>query len=102
MPGYIAALAASEYGRSYFLACAKRSTNLASINSTQLKAFPVPLAPLPLQSMLESTIDTALNAVRAADHVATRLSIERESIANRLFTGRLGYGRTSVASEVSA
>jgi|JRYF01.1.fsa_nt_gb type I restriction enzyme S subunit len=102
MPGYIAALAASEYGRSYFLACAKRSTNLASINSTQLRAFPVPLAPLPLQSMLESTIDTALNAVRAADHVATRLSIERESIANRLFTGRLGYGRTSVAPEASA
>ena len=39
--GYLAALAASEYGRTYFLSCAKRSTNLASINSTQLKAFPV-------------------------------------------------------------
>ena len=45
-PGYLSALAASEYGRSYFLSCAKRSTNLASINSSQLKAFPVVLPPL--------------------------------------------------------
>lgn len=45
-PGYLSALAASEHGRTYFLSCAKRSTNLASINSSQLKAFPVILPPL--------------------------------------------------------
>ena len=39
-PGYLSALAGSEYGRTYFLSCAKRSTNLASINSSQLRAFP--------------------------------------------------------------
>lgn len=46
---FLAALAASDYGKTYFLSCAKRSTNLASINSTQIKEFPVLLPPLPEQ-----------------------------------------------------
>lgn len=44
LPEYLALLSASSYGRRYFVACSKQSTNLASINSTQLKAFPVPWA----------------------------------------------------------
>jgi type I restriction enzyme, S subunit len=35
--------------RAYFLRCAKRTTNLASINMTQLRALPVPLPALGLQ-----------------------------------------------------
>jgi len=31
----------APYGRQYFLSCAKQTTNLASINSSQLKEFPV-------------------------------------------------------------
>ena len=38
---YLAYLAGSQYGKNYFLSCSKQTTNLASINSTQLKAFPV-------------------------------------------------------------
>jgi type I restriction enzyme, S subunit len=46
VPMFLSALSGSEYGRGYFLSCAKRSTNLASINSSQLKSFPVLLPPL--------------------------------------------------------
>jgi len=42
---YLSLLAGSPYGKSYFLKCSKQSTNLASINSTQLKKFPVLLPP---------------------------------------------------------
>ncbi|HKP04751.1 MAG TPA: restriction endonuclease subunit S [Chthoniobacterales bacterium] len=35
--------------RQYFLRCAKRTTNLASINMQQLRKLPVPLPPLELQ-----------------------------------------------------
>jgi hypothetical protein len=45
-PWYLAALARSPYGRSFFLGCAKRSSNLASINKSQVSAFRVPLMPL--------------------------------------------------------
>jgi Restriction endonuclease S subunits len=45
-PWYLAALARSPYGRSYFLRCAKRSSNLASVNKGQVSALLVPLHPL--------------------------------------------------------
>lgn len=40
-PEYLAYLTQSGYGKAYFLNVAHRTTNLASINSTKLKAFPV-------------------------------------------------------------
>jgi type I restriction enzyme S subunit len=45
LPEFLAALASSAHGRRYFQLSSKQSTNLASINSTQLKEFPVPLPP---------------------------------------------------------
>lgn len=42
-PWYLAAVARSPYGRSYFLRAAKRSSNLASINKTQVRDFLIPL-----------------------------------------------------------
>jgi len=39
----------TPFVRAYFLRCAKRTTNLASINMTQLRALPVQLPPIPLQ-----------------------------------------------------
>ncbi len=41
VPRFLAYQMQSPYGRQYFLACAKQTTNLASINSSQLKKFPV-------------------------------------------------------------
>ena len=46
---YLATVVGSTYGKSYFLRVAKRTTGIASINRTQLGAFPVPIAPLPMQ-----------------------------------------------------
>ena len=40
---YLAAVSASPYGKAFFVLASKQSTNLASINSTQLKSFPIPL-----------------------------------------------------------
>ena len=51
-PEYLALLTTSGHGRRYFLGCAKRTTNLASINATQLRQFPMLLPPPPEQSRL--------------------------------------------------
>ncbi len=48
-PEYLAALLHTQYAKEYFLRCAKRTSNLAFVNSTQVKAFPVPEPPLTLQ-----------------------------------------------------
>lgn len=68
-PGYLSALAASEYGRSYFLSCAKRSTNLASINSSQLKAFPVVLPPLSEQRAISRILAAWAKAIDATEQL---------------------------------
>jgi type I restriction enzyme S subunit len=41
MPEYLSYWSASPYGKKYFVLSSKQSTNLASINSSQLKKFPV-------------------------------------------------------------
>lgn len=66
---FLSALAASEYGRNYFLSCAKRSTNLASINSTQLKAFPVLLPPLPEQRGIAHILATWDQAIATTERL---------------------------------
>lgn len=52
-PAYLRTLAGSAYGKAYFLSVAKKTTGIASINKTQLSAFPVPLPPLALQQAFE-------------------------------------------------
>jgi len=58
-PAYLRTLAGSAYGKAYFLSVAKKTTGIASINKTQLCAFPVPLPPLPLQRAFEHRVQSA-------------------------------------------
>jgi type I restriction enzyme S subunit len=65
LPEFLALQLASPYGKRYFLSCAKKTSNLASINSTQVKAFPFQVAPLKEQqafttamAKLQSTRDS--------------------------------------------
>lgn len=57
LPRFLACLSGSTYGKSYFLRVAKRTTGIASINKTQLSAFPVLLPPLALQDAFERHVD---------------------------------------------
>jgi type I restriction enzyme S subunit len=41
LPEFLSYQTSSPYGRKYFLSCSKQTTNLASINASQVKAFPV-------------------------------------------------------------
>lgn len=72
LPEFLAALASSAHGRRYFQLSSKQSTNLASINSTQLKEFPVPLPSLDSQRKIAEILRTwdealeKLTALRAA------------------------------------
>ncbi|MBX3747287.1 MAG: restriction endonuclease subunit S [Verrucomicrobiae bacterium] len=49
LPGYFHEYLQGPAARAYFLRCAKRTTNLASINMTQLRSLPVPVPPIGLQ-----------------------------------------------------
>ncbi len=49
LPDFFAYQVQSDYGKAYFLKVAHKTTNLACINTTKLKAFPVLIPPLDQQ-----------------------------------------------------
>jgi type I restriction enzyme S subunit len=65
---FLAAVSASTYGKLFFMMASKQSTNLASINSTQLKAFPIPLPTYSEQITIQNQfkrLDEVLNGSQA-------------------------------------
>jgi len=54
---YLSAIVGSDRGKRYFLRAAKQTTGIATINQTQLRAFPVLLPPLAAQDEYLAAID---------------------------------------------
>ncbi|MHC5791789.1 restriction endonuclease subunit S, partial [Streptococcus pyogenes] len=63
---YLAYWSASSFGKHYFVLNSKQSTNLASINSTQLKAFPVAKPTLEEQEEIESRLQSVDGLLRSS------------------------------------
>lgn len=93
-PYFLSYQARSIYGKKYFLNCAKQTTNLASINSTQLKNFPVLLPSLPEQQEIVRILDRIFareqQAREAAQNVLQRIDQMKKAILARAFRGELG------------
>lgn len=69
-PRYLAYAVAASPARAYCLDCAKKTTNLASINKSQISEMPIALPPRSVQEaiveMLDSLRQTGVEAERAA------------------------------------
>jgi type I restriction enzyme, S subunit len=77
----------SAKAKNYFLRCAKKTTNLASINLTQLMALPVPNIPLDDQVAFEVEIELASQCLpKEADKAFFALTA---SLSAHAFSGRL-------------
>src|SRR6185437_117211 len=75
-PEFVNALLGSAYGKRYFLKAAKQTTGIASINRTQLAAFPVLQPPIELQqkyARLLAQVDAAKGRFTTAGDVSSRL-----------------------------
>jgi type I restriction enzyme S subunit len=88
---YLAYLTQSQYGKNYFLSVAIRTTNLASINSTKLKDFPVLLPSI--EKQLE--IVSVLRAVDEKLIIDKKLKITQEKLKHGLMKDLL-TGKVSV------
>ena len=88
-PVYFAKFLLTGEARGYFLGCAKRTTNLASINMTQLRALPVLLPPLPLQNEFAARVGE-IRAVQT-EQTASRSRLDElfQSMLHRAFNGEL-------------
>lgn len=93
MPEFLTKLIGSPVGKAYFQEASKQTTNLASINQRQLKAFRVFQPPLEEQCRIVSKLDALKAEVDALKHLQTETAVELDallpSILDKAFKGEL-------------
>lgn len=87
-PLFFALQTAGPYGRRYFLSCAKQTTNLASINSTQLKHFPVLIPPLREQNKIAEALTSWDRAIRRGEKLVSAKRLLTVGLMQTLLTGQ--------------
>ncbi|MCU0921710.1 MAG: hypothetical protein MUF16_15480 [Burkholderiaceae bacterium] len=91
LPIYLRVLAGSAYAKAYFLSVAKKTTGIASINKTQLSAFPVPvplplpLPPLPLQQAFERRVQSAESILKQQAEALSKATAAFDALLSRAF-----------------
>jgi len=96
MSEFLSMLTGSSYGKTYFLSCSKQSTNLASINSSQLKKFPVLLPPLPEQKAIAEVLSVWDRAIEKTERLIQAKEKRFAGLVSRLLCNpefKLGYVR---------
>ncbi|HET6432558.1 restriction endonuclease subunit S [Dyella sp.] len=83
----------NTFGRTWFKTAGKQTTNLASINMTMLRAFPVPIAPEIESNEILAKLSPIIDAV-AAQEMSVELGLkqaaaQRKNILKAAFAGQL-------------
>ncbi len=89
LPGFLAIYAGSHQARRYFVAASKQTTNLATINMTQVRAFPMPVPLLAEQEVAIRTIATFDERTRAGTAELSKLRGLKQGLMEDLLTGRM-------------
>lgn len=92
-PYYLSALISSRYGKSYFLKSAKQTTGIASINSTQLKNFPIVIPPIDLQNQFAAIVEKVDNLKSRYQQSLTDLENLYGALSQKAFKGELDLSR---------
>lgn len=99
LPHYLAYLAQSDYGKAYFLMVAHRTTHLACINSTKLRALPVPLPALEEQQCIAHQLKTVDRKIEAEEKRRTALDELFRSLLQQLMTGQVRLDPATILEE---
>ena len=75
--------------KAYFLRCAKKTSNLASINMTQLRATPVPRPPVKLQMRFARIREAQQKFTATKEKAISEADNLFNSLAQRAFKGEL-------------
>ena len=88
-PRYLTAYSSSSFGKAFFVQASKQTTNLASINSTQLKGFPLRLPALAEQAAIVNGLE-ALNArIETELAILQKYFVQRAGLMEDLLSGRV-------------
>lgn len=84
---FLAQVSSSPYGKAFFVLASKQSTNLASINSTQLKAFSIPFPPYYEQLRIINVVSQSEMAIRLSQKHLTKHRQLKTGLMHDLLTG---------------
>lgn len=83
----------NTFGKLWFQTAGKQTTNLASINMSILRAFPVPVAPACEQKQILSLLEENIDAIYAQEKSLVlglkQADIQRKNILKTAFSGQL-------------
>jgi type I restriction enzyme S subunit len=88
-PEFLAYLTQSGYGKSYFLSVAHKTTNLACINTTKLKALPVLLPGLSEQHKIAAALRKADQKMEVEAKKSQALDTLFQTLLHDLMTGKV-------------
>ncbi|MDQ8195470.1 restriction endonuclease subunit S [Coraliomargarita sp. SDUM461004] len=86
---YLAFWSQSHFGKKYFVLNSKQSTNLASINSTQLNKFPVFCSSLAEQQEIVRLIGSVVEKVGALTAETAKLQKQKQGLMQDLLSGEV-------------
>lgn len=89
LPEYFAKFLLTQPARHYFLRCAKKTSNLASINMSQLRVLPVPVPSLMLQKEFVKQVTSTRELETSQAASQQRLEELFQSLLHRAFNGEL-------------
>lgn len=88
-PQYLSLVSGSASGKRYFLTASKQTTNLATINSRQIRAFPVPLRPLARQLQIVEAVEVLTAKIKTERGNLEKARLLRSGLTTDLLTGRV-------------
>lgn len=81
IPEFFAAYMASTAGRAYFLSCSKQTTNLASINKSQLSSMPVFVPSIVVQRRVAAILTAADAAISATEALINKILATQSALS---------------------
>jgi len=96
-PRFLALFAASRRGKSYFKRSSKQTTNLASINMSDLRSFPVPVPHLNQQQHIAEIANCFDLRIFSEIQMFKRLVSIRAAISQELLSGRLRLPESTIS-----
>ena len=100
-PMFLAYVTAAKYGRDYFEATGKKTTNLACTNATKVGEFPIPLPRLIEQEAICAYLERKLGEVKcvatAIESQIATLTAYRKSLIHECVTGQRRITEADVA-----
>jgi len=89
IPQYLSLVSGSAHGKRYFLSASKQTTNLATINSRQIKQFPVPLCSLDRQLQIAETAAAITAKIETERSCLVKARLLKAGLMTDLLSGRI-------------